>query len=757
MRYKPISQFLFLLGLLIILVLSISDVPGEGLLRTVGYIFSILVIAASLLLDRFWKGQQAALYDLVSRLKDRVNLINWMMPIIVFLWPLIIFWQLILPSGFNKAIGNDFIHWYYSYKVYLMSNLRLLQIPHWSPAEAAGFPFSASPLTQTYYPLNLPYAVYAYFKGGITILSYQTFTILGISIFSLGLYFWLKSLKGNNYLILLVCLIIPVSYKLIETARFPNAVHTAAWYPWILLGLTRLFQIKSVKAAIGWTAFLSFVGFNLISAGYPYFVYYLIFLVPFYGLLLAIPKFRVQLLRNQTTPRWRLILASITTTGTLLLILLLPYLKQMSDLLVQTTNRIDQNQAWASGAFSATPRDFIGSVIFPPAAITEGWFYFGIFSLVLIIFFLIASFTKPQFPPGHLFTQGLALVFLVWIVLIIYLGWDNNSSPWNIPWMLLWKYLPGFNRLRVWARINILLLPVIALLLVRALGYFYNMLDDRKLLQSSRRAIIFSGGISIGILFFQIFNNNPEKFSRYWDWMETGSPINYIILAGISILLFFSTIWIASQDYFRTTSKLPLAVFLSLFLIFDSRGGQISPWIWIQEGKTSYLTKTHSARIIESGQIQLPDSRVEKTIPIPLNGDFNVEANRISWHFQRYVEFLDQTDHQEIDRQILLGQEGGQLFFFTRNIDYQDIKSLLDDHQVTNEQVSSKVIKYSGDEVILEINTNQDIYLSYIDNWDPNWRAYLNGEEISITLLFGTFKSVALPAGNHQVKFVYQP
>jgi hypothetical protein len=346
---------------------------------------------------------------------------------------------------------------------------------------------------------------------------------------------------------------------------------------------------------------------------------------------------------------------------------------------------------------------------------------------------------------------------MIWIGLIIYLGWDNNSPPWNFLWITMWKYIPGFNRLRVWSRIYILLLPIIALLLTRALEYFFHLLDDREAIQSSRLAILLSGGISLGILFFQISNSQPDKFARYWGWMETGNPNNYIILGSISMILFFGAIWIARRGYFSGNSKIPLALILAFFLLIDARGGQLAPWIWIQDGKTNYLEKIHSAKFLQSNNDQLPDYRVDRSIPIPLNGDFNIWAERRSWHFQRYVDFLNQTDDQDLDRQVLLGQDGGQLFFFTKELTHQDIRSFLDDHQRTNDQIVYKVIKYSGDEVILEISSSEDTFLSYIDNWDPNWKAYLDEEETEITLLFGTFKSVNLPSGDHQVRFFYQP
>ncbi len=48
-------------------------------------------------------------------------------------------------------------------------------------------------------------------------------------------------------------------------------------------------------------------------------------------------------------------------------------------------------------------------------------------------------------------------------------------------------------------------------------------------------------------------------------------------------------------------------------------------------------------------------------------------------------------------------------------------------------------------------------YLSFIDNWDPDWKAWVDGQPVEIELLFGTFKSVRLTPGKHKVRFSYQP
>jgi hypothetical protein len=474
-------------------------------------------------------------------------------------------------------------------------------------------------------------------------------------------------------------------------------------------------------------------------------------------ILLSVPAFRAQIIESRKPLQWKYILGSILVAGTLLLSIALPYLLEMANVLSQTANRASQSVNWSSGNYSASPKDFAASAIFPPAAIAEGWYYFGILSLILIFLFLISSIRKGNLYKSHLFSPGLALFFIAWIGFILYLGWDKNDSILHGFWMLLWKYLPGFNRLRVWSRINILLLPILAVLLHRSLMYFFQLLDDPDRINESKLELVLCGVFSSGILLFQILNNQAVDFTRYWNWMEAIDPNVYIILSCISIVIFFAVLIYASRGYLKNENKLPIVALIALFGLLDARGGQISPWIWIQDTNTSYLTKNYSAVFDHVLGNKLPVRRVGEGMPIPLDGEYSTWASRVSWHFQRYVDFLDHTDDQITERQILLGEQDGQFFYFTEYLDYPDIKSFLADDQVRKGEVRLQVQKYIGDKVVIEIDNPEKGYLTFIDNWDPAWKAYVNDEEIPIKLAFGTFKAIELPPGRNRVRFEYTP
>jgi hypothetical protein len=126
-----------------------------------------------------------------------------------------------------------------------------------------------------------------------------------------------------------------------------------------------------------------------------------------------------------------------------------------------------------------------------------------------------------------------------------------------------------------------------------------------------------------------------------------------------------------------------------------------------------------------------------------------------NWYFGRYVNFRKKTADQSNARDILLGIQDGSKIFFSERIDHPDIESFLRD--ASQFKQVGRLVSYNGDELSCEIEASTAGYLNFIDNWDPDWKAYVDEQPAQIELLFGTFKSVRLTQGKHNVRFSYQP
>ena len=377
--------------------------------------------------------------------------IDWLHLSLVFVWPFVFFHRRVWPiGGLFSAIGNDFEPWHYRPKAFLLDQLVHGRIPLWAPSEAIGFPFYCNPHVQAFYPLNVVALVYKAFAGGYTLLDHQRFTILACAIFALGLYLWLRMVGLDRRASFVAAIIMPVSFKLGEILRFTSAVHTAAWYPWVLLALTALFKVagRRDKAKAGFGLFVACV--FLVTAGYTYYLYYGVFLfVPYVALLLWPSTARDVMGRPSDRPLESVLVAAASVAAAA--VVCSPLLLKVAELVSQAPRRTGANLRYST-AYTYTPGDSLGALFFPPtASSTEGWLYFGGVGILLAIAGLAL---------GRLAIVTRCLV-VAWICGILALTWGTQSAL----FMIFWKHFPGFDRLRAWPRLSIVLVPVLAWLL----------------------------------------------------------------------------------------------------------------------------------------------------------------------------------------------------------------------------------------------------------------------------------------------------
>jgi hypothetical protein len=67
------------------------------------------------------------------------------------------------------------------------------------------------------------------------------------------------------------------------------------------------------------------------------------------------------------------------------------------------------------------------------------------------------------------------------------------------------------------------------------------------------------------------------------------------------------------------------------------------------------------------------------------------------------------------------------------------------------------VLEYGPMEVRIRAELDRPGLLVLLDNYYPDWKAYLNGDEKEIYRADYTFRAVSLPAGNHQLEFKFEP
>ncbi|MBW8000701.1 MAG: YfhO family protein [Planctomycetes bacterium] len=694
-------------------------------------------------------------------------LLKLILPLLIFCWPFLYLIRYIFPvNGRYTMIGNDFRGLYYGHKVYLLAHLSNFSFPLWSPSEGAGFPFYTNPFAQVFYPLNLLLVVWYKVFGGYNVIDYTIFTIFGVSIFALGLYYWLRQVNNNLRAVIFSVLVMSVSFKITEILRFPNAVHTAAWYPWVLYSVTKIMFSRSLKGSICGGILLIFSVICLCTAGYPYYLYYSQFLFVPYMLIFLIKPLRMRLFGDSEI-RWRRALGVLAVSGIIVLLLCGPYLLGIKDLMAQTVDREGKDFAYStSHVFNAA--DTVGSLVYPPNAQSEGWYFFSITALLLIMLYLFNRKSKgcevqvadcetneKAIPPpvGDIWIK---LFFIIWIGVISYISYGRYSHL----FILLWNYMPGFSSLRVWGRLNIILVPIIAWLLSLAYMSFESVILEKKVFANGKfRYLFFPIGlltlIYTAVISIQLYLYSNKITDYYWwHYLKHLSPqgVWFIIYGAVAFVVILFFIFLGKYIKFRPALYLKITV-TGLFLAAILEMGPVGTQTWIRHKEG--LEKSRSELdMTEINKASFGTKRYFRQGAVSLTPSFNTGL-MLNWYFDRYVKFLRNTSGEPKMQGILLGLQDGTKIFFAESIKHKTIELFLRD--AWRYRSTGHLLSYDGDELIWDVQAPVAGYLSFIDNWDHNWKASVDDKPVEIELLFGTFKSVKLSPGQHRVRFYYQP
>ena len=148
----------------------------------------------------------------------------------------------------------------------------------------------------------------------------------------------------------------------------------------------------------------------------------------------------------------------------------------------------------------------------------------------------------------------------------------------------------------------------------------------------------------------------------------------------------------------------------------------------------------------------------------PDNYGYNSHASNYTKYFQRYEGKINEDiANQDI---YLVKKFYGNLkpfkkIFFSKNLNYENIVDYVKDSDVheKNSNFNYEVMleKFDGNKIEINIITENDGWLAYIDNWDHGWQAYINGNNAKIEKLLGSYKAVYIKKGFSNIKFHYKP
>lgn len=694
--------------------------------------------------------------------------------LLLIVWPFIYFWPYLIYGGLTP--GNDFHGLYFRFKCYLLDLLANGKSPPiWSPTEAAGFPFRANPFTASYYPLNTVLAFFYRLNQGYSESDHVIFTLTAFSIFAVGTVIWLRVLGEKASGAILAALLFATCVKMSELLRFPNAAHAAAWIPWLLAGVTMSFRAKIWPLG---GAVCAIASYCLLTAGYPYYGYFSQFLIGPWVLLLLIPSFRRSLSERPEEQWVRQPLAIFTIfCGCMTsLVLLLPHLREMKQMLSSTTDRNGGNWEYST-AHDWTVTDILGSLVYPPRACTEGWYFFGVTALAVILLFTWEQLTRKPSPEGS--TQHANHRKFLWLCLALWLVITSITLGRQSPvFYVLWKFYPGFSSLRAWSRMNVVLLPVLALVFARSWNWCVGelsgtagqaLVNSPKKQDCLRRLIWIGLGISL-VQFCLIFVTSPEP---YWlnfflapqnPLIQWRSGLNWSVMILSPLFIGGLALLIRQSGPKRIIEKAFGFPILLLLCSLETAGyGQLQ-WANQHSEWQEIRYRPQVQKSLEAGFYQ-PRLFTNTSVSLGVSSQVGIMDN---WYFDRYVQFLRRnTSNPEAiannptqmgphpGLMQLLGVEGGKRLFFVEHLEHSDCLKFVEAANEFEKQHScrAEVKLFNGDQLLLDVHMNRPGFLCYIDNWDSTWKCRVNSKSVPIQLLMGTFKAVELPAGQSEVYF----
>mgnify|MGYP003994492635 FL=1 len=97
--------------------------------------------------------------------------------------------------------------------------------------------------------------------------------------------------------------------------------------------------------------------------------------------------------------------------------------------------------------------------------------------------------------------------------------------------------------------------------------------------------------------------------------------------------------------------------------------------------------------------------------------------------------------------------------FYSQFLKHISITEFLKDSRESEikDNFSYEIIDYNGDKLIIEIQSQNYGWVSFIDTWDHNWKVLVNNKPSKMMKLFDAYKSVEVMPGFSRIEFVYKP
>lgn len=699
---------------------------------------------------------------------------------LVAIW-FIFFWRLFTPVDADRVtlVDGDFSGQFVAFGAYQYERLSNGEIPLWDPYNNGGLPFIGDTQAAVFYPPRLATIGFSSIAGGWSYNALQLEMTAHVLAYTLFMYLFIRRLslgmKGSVFGALVSAVIVGYGgftsgYPPLQLALLEAAI----WSPLVLFGVLEATRHKTLN----WR-WLLFTGFTLglsWMAGHPqtsWFITYLMiayFAYRIYGKSYSWGQFV-----------FGTALVGIVTVG-VVAVQLLPALEYTSQSM-RTGLGFDEK----GGGF---PFQDIVQFILPSVVSLYSPLFIGIVGLFLAVIGIIGK-TR-----DYLFWMASAIIALL-------LSFGANSAIFHT----FYNILPGLSYFRGQERAAYLVMSNLAIL--AGLGTIYLFMLDtehNKLLIKRIRIGLFSllaFFVLLGTVILIAWFGDSEKFKH----VIQPTIFSAIIISGLVFLHYgFNN----KQTYWQVGIILLLVFELFSVNIDSDANYEVRP-IWdtnpiatpsliqqIQSDESEFyrvdgnffglygnygsLFRVYDIRGISPLFIDGAHAIIQRELPDEVAWELfgvkyvlsgaeilPVNATRLGQEIYRgETVYLHQLNNPRpfatllYDYTMLDSDEFARALLADSNFDERTTAILLDDPNIElPDQPSStnqvELVEFEYEHFTVQVNVQDNVILSLAHVNYPGWNATLDEESVDIIRAYGGLTALAIPAGEHTIRFEYNP
>ncbi len=661
-------------------------------------------------------------YTFLNKLFNKFKRFEFLLVSLLFLILSVIFWYKTI--FFNKSLFFDLTtRYFYPIFSFLAQSIKSKQLPLWNPFIYSGTPFLANPQSGVFYPLNYIF-IFLNFPDALTFYIYIHTVLAGIFMYLLARDVGLKCLPS-------ICSTVLFMFNgfFVLHCEFVSNISAYVWIPLIFLLFRKSILTFNIKYCCLTAIFIALQFF----AGYPQFVFYTFCLLFIYmlGKWVCSQRQIVGLLK---------LLFIFTIISTLFLLLsmaqILPFIEFFKHSVRSSGINFD-----AVTAYSLHPITFIKLLFIPvwnnfislvDTDVHIVGFYFGIFSVLLSILFLLKHKTRVEL-----------FLFIVFGFSVL-LSFGKFLPIYN----MFYAVIPGWKYFRFPSQI--LYLTAFAFSLIT--GYSIEKIGSYKL----QYLLCFLFFID---LFIFGLNANPLLDKKYYN-LKTDN-ISFLC-SDNSMFRFMLTpktraqlpsgknyydIW---QNY-KNTLYPNIGVVYNLFDIDGQDPLRLQRYENVlyqvaYNGPSTNLIDMLNCKYIISFW-NLGDKKYKL-----VNSEYPMIFKNIRY-FPR-LWFVDKSKYLQSDK---------VLDYISKNTFRPQEEVVIEDNVEHKSESMSKtknyieIVNYSFNEINVKVNSNKNQWLVLSETYYPGWYAKIDDKLVKSYCANYILRAVYVPSGEHKIRFFYKP